>query len=267
MDCKCQKCGKKFRAEPVEKPACHRVLCGDSRNAEDVGRVTGGAVPFLMVTDPPYGVKLDPAWRDKAGLNTMGKAGDGGGHYMESGAADTEMSWTEVWRLFPGDVAYLWCGDKQVFSLRAALLESGFELRQLLVWVKTLTMTRTQYWCSHEFCVYAVRANRSAGWIGQGGQSSVLDVPSPKHIMSGSKEAVEPHPAQKPLECMARAIRNHEGSGVYDPFLGSGTTMVAAEGLARLCYGIELSPAYVAVILERLSTLGLTPTLEDPEHA
>ena len=78
--------------------------------------------------------------------------------------------------------------------------------------------------------------------------------------MSGSDEKKEAHPTQKPLECMARPIRNHSGN-VYDPFLGSGTTMVAADQLDRICYGIEISPAYVAVTLERLSQMGLKPKL------
>ena len=70
------------------------------------------------------------------------------------------------------------------------------------------------------------------------------------------------HSTQKPLECMALPIRNHEGD-VYDPFLGSGTTMVAAEQLNRIFYGIELSEKYVAVILERMSGMGLEPKLID----
>ena len=84
-------------------------------------------------------------------------------------------------------------------------------------------------------------------------QSSVWDIALDKNVEGG-------HSTQKPVECMARPIRNHEGD-VYDPFLGSGTTMVAAEQLGRVCYGIEIEPRYTAVCLERMANMGLTPTL------
>jgi len=67
---------------------------------------------------------------------------------------------------------------------------------------------------------------------------------------------------EKPIECMARPIRNHEGS-VADPFLGSGTTVVAAEQEGRVCYGMEIEPKYVAVTLERMLSFGLNPELEN----
>lgn len=78
--------------------------------------------------------------------------------------------------------------------------------------------------------------------------------------MSGSEEEKHAHPTQKPLECMLRSVSNHEGN-VYDPFLGSGTTMVVAEQLGRVCYGMEIEPKYCAVALERMSGLGLQPKL------
>lgn len=101
-----------------------------------------------------------------------------------------------------------------------------------------------------------------AAALASGGQPTVIDVPSPKRLMSGSKEEKQPHPAQKPLECMARAIRNHPGD-VYEPFMGSGTTMAAAEQLDRICYGLELSPSYVAVALERMAALGCKCVLKE----
>lgn len=72
------------------------------------------------------------------------------------------------------------------------------------------------------------------------------------------------HSTQKPIECMARPMRNHEGD-VADPFLGSGTTMVAAQQIGRRCYGMEISPEYCAVILERMAAMGLKPELIQSE--
>lgn len=95
---------------PISKPGDvwvlgdHRLACGDATIAADVELALGGAKPHLMVTDPPYGVMLDPGWRDRAGMNSMGKAGKGGANYMEAGKADTEARWDGVWALFLGDV-------------------------------------------------------------------------------------------------------------------------------------------------------------------
>jgi DNA modification methylase len=83
-------------ASPVSRPGdvwllgSHRLMCGDSTSAETVAAALAGAKPHLMVTDPPYGVLLDAAWRDAAGANTKGKSGKGGQHYMEGGKTDTE---------------------------------------------------------------------------------------------------------------------------------------------------------------------------------
>jgi DNA modification methylase len=90
-------------------------------------------------------------------------------------------------------------------------------------------------------------------FIGPYNETTVWDIGRDRNAEGG-------HATQKPIECMARPIRNHEGN-VYDPFIGSGTTMVAAEQLHRVCYGMDISPAYVAVTLERMANLGLEPRL------
>lgn len=85
------------------------------------------------------------------------------------------------------------------------------------------------------------------------GEAIIVEHDGTKPIVTGRQEQRYAHGTQKPLECMARPIRNHSGD-VYDPFVGSGTTLVAAENLNRKCYAIEISPAYVAVCLERMTT-------------
>lgn len=251
-------------ADPITKPGDlwvlgdHRVLCGDSTKAEDVGRLMNGAKAEMMVTDPPYGVKLDQSWRDKA----LGDKAMGAGN-KNVVANDDRSDWTEVWKLFTGDVAYVWHAGKFSDVVMASLRNASFEVCQQLIWNKSvMVMGRSDYHFKHEPCWYAVRKGRSHGWIGDRKQTTVIDAKSPNHIMSGSDEDKTEHPTQKPAECMAYLMKNHKGSA-YDPFLGSGTTLIAAEQLGRKCYGMEISPAYCDVIVQRWEKLtGNKATLE-----
>ncbi len=157
----------------------HRLVCGDCTDADVVAEALSGVRPHLMVTDPPYGVMLDPSWRDRAGVNTMGKSGKGGSHYMHSGRDDTEARWDAVWALAPVEVFYVWCASGRIVEVHAALTDAGFDVRQHLVWDKgMLTRTRTHYWYSHEMCLYGVRKGKNAHWVGQSGQSIRSDAQS-----------------------------------------------------------------------------------------
>jgi DNA modification methylase len=246
----------------------HRLVCGDATSEVDVSLALAGVRPHLMVTDPPYGVSLDPTWRDRSGANTLAKAESGSRHYLGGGSLDTEARWDAVWQLSPADVFYVFCAAGPLLIEAAKGLEDcGFELRQILVWDKgVLTLTRTHYWYTHEHILYGVRKGKTAHWVGANGQPSVWSVPSPKHIMSGSKEKREPHPAQRPVECMRRPIENNSspGQAVYDPFVGSGTTIIAAEMTGRACHAIEISPAYCDVAVLRWQAFtGQTATRPD----
>ena len=264
MKCLCEHCQCEFDAEPQ---GGHRLLAGDSTSPADVEALLAGAKPHLMVTDPPYGVMLDPSWRDALGLNRMGQSGTGGEHYMHGGKDDTDARWDEVWKLAPVDVFYVWCADSGLIDVHNALSDAGLPTKHIIVWHKSvLTMTRTHYWCTHEHCLYGWRKTSTAHWVGKAGQSSVWDLASPKHIMGGSKEENQPHPAQKPVECMKRPIENNSGAGdsVYEPFSGSGTTIVAAEMTGRRCYAMEIEPVYVDVAVRRWQEFtGRTAVRED----
>ena len=250
--------------DPTTKPGDlwllgdHRLLCGDSTKGEDVERLIAGQEPFVMVTDPPYGVKLDQSWRDKA----LGDKAMGPGN-RNIVANDHRADWTEVWQRFSGDVAYVWHADKFSDVVMQSLRDAGFEICQQIIWNKSvMVMGRSDYHFKHEPCWYAVRKGRQHGWTGDRKQTTVIDAKSPNHIMSGSDEEKTDHPTQKPVECMAYLMRNHDGT-VYDPFLGSGTTLIAAEQLGRKCYGMEISPQYCDVIVKRWETLtGKKATLE-----
>jgi DNA modification methylase len=251
--------------DPITKPGDlwtlgdHRLLCGDSTKANDVERLMAGQKAFVMVTDPPYGVKLDQSWRDKA----LGEKAMGPGN-RNVVANDDRADWTEVWKAFTGDVAYVWHADKFSDVVMASLRAAGFDICQQLIWNKSvMVMGRSDYHFKHEPCWYAVRKGKQHGWVGDRKQTTVIDAKSPNHIMSGSDEDKTEHPTQKPVECMAYLMRNH-GGDVYDPFLGSGTTLIAAEQLGRKCYGMEISPQYCDVIVKRWETLtGKKASLEN----
>jgi len=267
--------------EPPEEPVTragdlwllgpHRVLCGDATNAEAVQRVCAGRAPFLMVTDPPYGIELDSEWRDRAGLNGCGPAEPSymhrtEGHRNTSISSDTRADWSEAFALLPTlQVAYVWHASKFTREVLDGLLRIGFLHHQQIIWNKGRTvLTRTHYWFQHEPCWYVRKKN--APWFGKAGENStVWDSPSPKFIMGSSQEEKFDHPTQKPVELMRRPILNHTKRGelVYDPFLGSGTTLAAVETTGRVCYGLELDPKYVDVIVKRWQSFtGNKATLE-----
>lgn len=221
----------------------HRLMCGDSTKAEDVARLLGGAVPFMCVTDPPYGVNYDPAWRNvEAAKGHLAYAASRVGPVANDDRAD----WSAAWALFPGDVIYSWHPAGATSLVHAkALQDSGFALRMQIIWAKSnFPIGRGDYHVRHEPCWYAVREGRPSHRTDDRTQTTLWEINLDKNVEGG-------HSTQKPCECMARAIRNHDAPEVYDPFLGSGTTLMAAETLGRRCYAMEIDPRYVAVAIKR----------------
>lgn len=240
----------------------HRVLCGDATEPEDVTRLLGGQVPFLMVTDPPYGVEYDPTWRQRDGLQD---------NTRQSGkvANDERADWAEAYRMFPGSVAYVWCGSWFLPEVMSGLLDAGFERRSLIIWAKqALQISRGHYHWQHEPCWYAVRKGHTAHWHGDRKQSTLWQVANLNGNGNRDEKATG-HGTQKPVELMRRPILNHTvpGEAVYDPFLGSGTTLVACELTERVCFGIDIDAKYVDVIVTRWQNLtGKEATLGDGPH-
>lgn len=231
----------------------HRLLCGDNTVEADVQKLLNGKEPYLMVTDPPYGVDYDPTWRHKAGINDSGRVGK-----VQN---DDKADWRQTWVLSPSKVTYVWHGGKHTSVVQESLEVSGFEIRSQIIWNKQqMVFSRGDYHWKHEPCWYAVKKGSKGSWAGDRKQTTVWDIQS---ILQSSKSKVEDaaqvHGTQKPVECMARPIANHDGD-VYDPFIGSGTTMVAAHQLGRKCYGMELDPKYCQVIVDRM--LKLDPDIE-----
>lgn len=247
---------KQGLCDPDEVPACpempvtqpgdlwllgeHRLLCGDSTNAEDVARLLGDRVPFLMVTDPPYGVDYDPQWRHEEGLNKSDRIG--------KVTNDDRADWTDAYKLFPGHVAYVWHAGRFAAELVANLKDADFEVRTQIIWRKPrFVISRGHYHWQHEPAWYAVRPGGSAKWCGDRSQSTVWD------IAQKDDTGETNHGTQKPVECMRRPIRHHgtRDDDVYDPFIGSGTTIIAAEQLGRRCFGMEISPNYCDQSVQR----------------
>lgn len=232
----------------------HRLLCGDSSKADDVAQLLNGEVPRLMVTDPPFGVQYDPEWRIAAveeGRLSFGKPVRT--DYMEP-SDDVDSDYAGVWGLSPATVGYIWQGHGALVPTAIALDDLGWERRGLLVWYKqSPVIARGPYAYQSEFCWYAVRKGQKAEWIGPKSQSQVWSI---------GWEGGTSHAAQKPVECMERPIRNHKGD-VYDPFVGSGTTIIAAERQGRACYAMEIEPRYVDMAVVRWEDLtGETAVLE-----
>jgi DNA modification methylase len=250
----------------------HRILCADATNPEAVSRLLGKHKPFLMVTDPPYGIELDSEWRDRAGLNGCGPAEASylkhrtEGHTNTSISSDTRADWSEAFELVPSlQIAYVWHASVFTREVLNGLLRIGFLYPQQIIWNKGRpVLTRTHYWYQHEPCWYVRKKN--APWFGKAGENStVWDSPSPKFIMGGSDEEKFDHPTQKPVALMRRPLLNHTKRGelVYEPFLGSGTTLAAAELTERVCCGLEIDPKYMDTVITRWQNLtGGKATLE-----
>lgn len=217
----------------------HRILCGDSTKADDVDKVLNGVKPHLMVTDPPYGVVYDP---EKARASSKDSAK---GKVLNDDRAD----WREAWDLFPGDVAYVWHADRRAREVVESLEASDLEMRCQIIWDKGRPiLSRGHYHFQHEPCWYAVRTKGTGHWTGARDQSSIWKI---EHRKSDTG-----HGTQKPVDCMRRPIMNNSspGQAVYEPFSGSGTTIIAAEMTGRTCHAIELNPAYVDVAVMRWQT-------------
>jgi DNA modification methylase len=218
----------------------HRLLCGDATDGTAVSLLLDGVEPHLMVTDPPYGVEYDPSWRNDA----LSSATKRVGKVMN----DDRSDWREAWALFPGDVAYIWHGALHATTVAESLLAAGFDVRSQIIWAKErLVLSRGDYHWQHEPCWYAVKRKAKGHWSGDRKQTTLWQ------IKSKDQDAETIHGTQKPVECMRRPMLNNSSIGqvVYEPFSGSGTTIIAAETCGRQCYAIELDPSYVDVAITR----------------
>jgi len=238
----------------------HRVMCGDSTDADDVEKLMGGEKALLVVTDPPYGVNY-------SGKNTFLNAADKGNCVQSSieGDAESGEAVQRIWKASFCEMntimergASVYCfmpqGGDQMMMMMMMMMEAGIEPRHELIWLKNNhVLGRVDYAYKHEPILYAWK---DGGHKFYGGfQTSILEFPKPLKS--------DLHPTTKPTELIERLIANSSKPGeiIYDPFLGSGTTCVAAEQTGRVCFGADICEKYCAVTLQRLQDMGLAPRL------
>lgn len=225
----------------------HRLICGDSREADVVAKLLEGETPALMITDPPYGVNYDASWRVKAGVNKAHQK-RAEGKVKNDDIAD----WRETWSLMPATIVYIWHGGLHSRTVAESIEICDFQIRSQIIWAKpSLVMGRGHYHWQHEPCWYAVKKGSNGKWAGDRKQSTLWQIKNMHATQGDVDDGKTVHSTQKPVECMARPMRNHEGD-IIDPFGGSGTTMVAAEKMERKCFMIELEPRYCQIIIDRM---------------
>lgn len=232
----------------------HRVMCGDCTEAGDVGRLLDGEGAHICWTDPPWNVAYgesgaNPRWRQRTIANdNLGTEFPGFARKFCRTIADS---------IEPGAPLYMAMSAQEWPTIHTALTAAGFHWSSTIIWVKDQpVLSRKDYHTRFEPIWYGWRlgARRRVPLLDRS-QNDVWEFPRPARS--------EEHPTMKPVELVARALKNSSfvGDRVFEPFLGSGTTAVAAEQTGRICYAMELEPKYVAVTLERLSGMGLEPAL------
>lgn len=219
----------------------HRLLCGDATREADLERLMDGDKAALVFTDPPYGVDYDGGTKPRERL-----VGDTSTDlYAPACLAAAKHSDKRA-------ALYLWHAGVKGIAASSAALAAGYVIRCELVWNKNQAQfgsLSAQYKQKHEPAYYCFKKGQAPRWFGPTNEVTVWDVDR------SSKN--EFHPTQKPVELAARAMRNSSEKRdlVLDLFLGSGSTLVAAEVAGRRCYGLELSPAYCDVIVARWEKL------------
>ena len=265
---------------------CHRLLCGDSTNPEHVKRLMGDKLADLIVTDPPYNV-------DYAGKNELLNRADKGNRIQTDIENDKmndlqfkaflEVAYANLAASCrPGAGIYVFHASREAVNFINGLLSAGFSYRQQLVWVKNnIVIGRQDYQWQHEPIIYGWKDGGSHYFIAERTNRTVIedkldfDAMSKKELLEYVKEMQNDnehpstviredkplvsaeHPTMQPVKLVGRFIRNSSRPGelVIDFFLGSGSTMIAAHQLERNCYGLELTPEYCQVILDRIKLL------------
>jgi len=221
----------------------HMLICGDATNPAAVSTLLVGEVPDIIVTDPPYGVEYDAEWRKKLDLDDAEYTGDGS--QIQN---DNRVDWRGAYGLVNAPIIYVWHAGQLAAPVAASIEACDYEIRSQIIWVKdSLIIGRGNYHPAHEPCWYAVKKGAKANWKGGRKKCTTWFI---KSVVQKDRIG---HPTQKPVGAMARPILNHTDLGglVYDPFTGSGTTLIACEMEGRKFAGCELSPLWVDVVVRR----------------
>lgn len=218
----------------------HKIVCGDATNLETVQNLMGEMKADMVLTDPPYNVNYEGKTKDKLKIENDEKSPEEFLQFLTDAFANLDAV------LKPGAVFYIWHADSEGWNFRSAAKNVGWQIRQCLIWNKnSMVMGRQDYHWKHEPCLYGWKDGAAHLWNSDRTQTTVLNFDRPTE----SKE----HPTMKPVDLLAYQISNNtKGEDiVLDTFLGSGSTLIAAQKLGRICYGVELDPKYVDVIVQR----------------
>lgn len=215
----------------------HRVICGDSTKAETYKQLLDDRKANLVVTDPPYNVDVE----ETAGKILNDNMSDGDFYQF------LLSMFTQVENHMEDDASiYVFHADTEGLNFRKAFKDAGFYLSGCCIWKKnSLVLGRSPYQWQHEPCLYGWKKKGKHQWFSDRKQTTIWEYDRPK----SSKD----HPTMKPIQLMAYPIQNSSmrGTVVLDPFLGSGSTLIAADQTGRICYGIELDEKFVDVIVKR----------------
>jgi DNA modification methylase len=221
----------------------HRLLCGDSTDSDAVAKLMNGEKADMVFTDPPYNVAYE------------------GGSKKRDAIANDKINdfykfiydvYTNCFLfLNDGSPIYVAHSELERSNFTSAFIDAGFKLSSIIVWVKnnsTFSMNKDYKW-KHEPIIYGWKQGKERTWKGDNKQDTIWNIDRPSRS--------EEHPTMKPIELCEKAIKNSsiENSLIIEPFLGSGSTMVAAHQLKRKCYGMELDPKYCQVIVDRMRKL------------
>lgn len=218
----------------------HRVLCGDATSLDDMEKLMDGYKADMWLTDPPYNVDYTGKTKDALKIeNDKKEDGDFRQFLVDAyTAADAFMK--------PGAVFYIWHADSEGYNFRGAAHDIGWQVRQCLIWNKNvMVMGRQDYHWKHEPCLYGWKDGDAHLWNSDRTQTTILEFARPSRS--------DKHPTMKPVDLLSYQMSNNtkQEDIILDSFLGSGSTLIAAEKIGRVCFGLELDPKYVDVIVQR----------------
>jgi DNA modification methylase len=216
----------------------HRVLCGDSTKEQDVTRLMNAKKADLLFTDPPYGVDYEGVTNDHLKAEHLRL-------FIFSVLKNADAV------LKAGACFYIWHPDIHAYEFIGAVRDVNWTQAKpaIIQWLKNaLVLSQGDYHLRNEPCLYGWKPGAAHKRVEDRTQDTIWEFPKPSRSLQ--------HPTMKPVALCSRAIINSSENNwiVSDPFLGSGTTLIAAEQLNRKCYGLEISPAYCDVIVQRWQT-------------
>ena len=262
----------------------HRVACGSSTDVDAVAALFAGRLADLVITDPPYGV--DYVANKEKTAEIRGQRSD-----KHRSIANDELSSTALLALVQdalglafvscrdGAPCYVFHSDARRVEFETGMRDCGWHVAQNLVWIKdNFVLSMMDYHSQHEPVLYGWKQGGRHSWLGGRKRSALIadqqpdfDAMDREELLALLREIYEAsdvlrhdrprrsdaHPTMKPVGLLSRLIVNSakKGALVYDPFLGSGSTLIAAERQGRICYGMELDPGYVDVVVSRWETV------------